>query len=97
MLMINTRICKQFTTNSEHETLLSSIKTCKNEKLLLSIKDDLLKTQCDLKQNQDELLKIQDNLLKIQNNLKYINTSVNIKISVTTVLVISCGIYVFVP
>ena len=61
-----------------------------------SIKDDLLKTQCnldsikyDLKQNQDDLLKIQDDLLKIQKNLKYINTLVNIKISVTTVLVIS--------
>lgn len=46
--MINTRICKQFTTNSEHETLLSSIKTCKNEKLLLSIKDDLLKNHIEI-------------------------------------------------
>jgi hypothetical protein len=61
-----------------------------------SIKDDLLKKQSDLKQNQDDLLKMRDNLLKMQDNLKYINTSVDIKIFVTTVLVSSCGIYVFV-
>jgi hypothetical protein len=48
ILKLNTRICKRFSTNSEHETVLSGIKDCKNEKLLLSIKDDLLKNNIEI-------------------------------------------------
>jgi hypothetical protein len=63
ILMLNTRICKRFSTNSERETVLSGIKDCKNEKLLLSIKDDLRSIKDDLLKNNIEINYIRNDLI----------------------------------
>jgi hypothetical protein len=59
ILKLNTRICKRFSTNSEHETVLSSIK------------NDLLKNNDELNSIKNNSNNIKE-MLKESNILKFI-------------------------
>jgi hypothetical protein len=69
ILKLNARICKRFSTNSERETVLSGIKDCKNEKLLLSIKDDLRKNHIEINNIRDDLIGKYTQMNNIRDNL----------------------------